>query len=230
MTTVYWCPVLKGARAGFHESLEVFFQQPDPLFKAIAAEHPDTEFLACPSVQEFCRDTYVVRAPFDVTYTYHPQTDMVTTDKKDHAHFDSLFKRRPDGSCECMPSYVFYAGESVRMEVMPVFLLKSATADAVHFIPGEFDIGKWIRPVMWDFFVKDPSKPIAITKGDPLFFVRFTPSDGSRVEFERVEYDFKMMKVTDVCLGVKYFVPGIPLRRLYKLAESYIKHFLRRNV
>lgn len=230
MATIYWCPVLRlRPNAGLHDSMEIFFQPPDPLFKAVVAEYPTSEMLRCPAVQDFCRDTYVVRAPFDITYTYDATTNTLNTDNLGQQFFDSFCMKRDDNSIETAPSYLFYAKESVKVEALPVFLLRSGVADATHFVPGQFDIGKWIRPLVWNFFMKDPSKPLVVNKGEPLFLVRFTPADGSKVEFERVEYDYKTIKVANACLGVKHYVTSMPLRHLYKLADGYIKNFLRRS-
>lgn len=230
MAIVYWCPVLRIRPNGaIHDSMDIFFQQPDPLFKALVAEYPTAEMLMCPAVQEFCKDTYVVRAPFDITYTYDANTNTLNTNALGQEFFDSFCMQRKDGSVETAPTYLFYAKESVKIEALPVFLLRSSAADATHFVPGQYDIGRWIRPVVWNFFIKDPTQPLVVSKGEPLFLVRFTPADGSRVEFERVEYDYKTIKVANACLGIKHYVTGVPLRHLYKLADSYIKSFFRRN-
>jgi len=227
MAVVYWCPVLRiRPNTGIHDSMEIFFQQPDPLFKAVVEEYPESEMLLCPSVQDFCRDTYVVRAPFDINYSIDAGTNNLRTDRLGQQFFDSFCMKRDDNSIETAPSYLFYSKESVKIEALPVFLIKSKVADATHFVPGQFDIGKWIRPLVWNFFMKNPSKPLVVHKGDALFLVRFTPADGSKVEFERVEYDYKAIKAANACLGVKHYVTNMPLRHLYKLAEGFIKNFL----
>lgn len=232
MTTIYWCPSLgvkQKPNIQLHPSMEIFFQEPEPLFKAVVAQYPNGEFLGCPAVTDFCKNTYVVRAPFDLTVTYNKLSNELGINRLGQAFFNSFCTLRPDGSIETAPAYLFYAKESVKIETLPVFLLKSPTADATYYIPGQFDIGKWMRCVVWNFFMKDESQPLTIREGDPLFFVRFTPADGSKVVLERVEYDYRHAKVVDACIGVKHYVPKLPIQKLYALADGYIKNFLRRN-
>ena len=228
MTTVYWCPALNTYHNTTpHDSAELFFQQPDSLFKAIASEYAGAEFLECYAVQDFCKNTYVVRAPFDITYTFDKATGVLSIDRLGQTFFNSFCAARTDGSIETAPAYLFYAKESVKIETLPMFLLKSPVADAVHYIPGQFDIGRWIRPIVWSFFLKNPDAPLVVRRGEPLFLVRFTPADGSKVEFERVEHDSKLVKVVNACTSAKHYVPKIPLRKLYDMADGYIKHFLK---
>jgi hypothetical protein len=46
---------------------------------------------------------------------------------------------------------------------------------------GRFPINVWPRPLMWAFEWHDPSRPIKINRGDPLFYVGFEtmPQDRS---------------------------------------------------
>jgi len=223
MTTVYWCPVLSLQSHAFHDSMELFFQQPTPLFKALAEQYRGSEFLECPAVQESCRNTFVVTAPFDITYTYNKETNTLSTDRLGQQFFDSFCKVRPDGAIETAPAYLFYAKTSVKMETLPVFLLKSETAKKTQYIPGQFDIGKWIRPVCWNFFIED--EQLTVKKGDALFLIRFW-SD-SKVEFERVEHTGYLAKISNACVGVKHYEKKISLEKLYEMSENYVQHFLK---
>jgi hypothetical protein len=221
MTKIYWCPVL-ALQNSYHDSMEMFFLQPDPLFKALADQYRGAEFLECPAVQEFCKNTFVVRAPFDITYTYDKETNTLSTNKLGQRFFDSFCRSRTDGAIETAPAYLFYAKESVIMETLPVFLLDSDPAKETQYIPGQFDIGKWIRPVCWNFFM---GQRLSVLKGDPLFFVRFKTAN--KIEFERVEHTGALAKISNACVGVKHYEKKIPLSKLYEMANTYIKHFLK---
>ena len=134
MTTIYWCPVLgikPNPRLPLHSSMEIFFQQPDPLFKAIAEQYKGAEFLECPSVQDMCKNTFVIRAPFDVEMSCNEEGHLVI-DRLGQMFYDSFCHRRPDGSVETAPSYLFYSDIPTKAEFIPVFLLKSSTADNVQ--------------------------------------------------------------------------------------------------
>ena len=141
--------------------------------------------------------------------------------------YDSVCTVREDGSISISPVYVFYAKESVEMEVLPVFLLDSPSLENTLFIAGSYDIGKWIRPIDFSFYAKDNSKPINIKRGDPLFFVRFKTKEDEKITLERVEQSQELLTMIAACIKVKYKVKNISLSDLYKLAKSYIDLFLK---
>jgi hypothetical protein len=203
--------------------MELFFQQPEPLFKEVADQYRGAEFLECPAVQQSCRNTFVVRAPFDITYTYNKETNTLHTDRLGQQFFDSFCKVRPDGAIETAPAYLFYSKQSVEMETLPVFLLKDKTVKGAQYIPGMFDIGRWIRSVCWNFFME--GEQLTVTKGDALFFIRFWSDD--KVEFERVEHTGYLAKISNACVGVKHYEKKIPLETLYEMSDSYVQHFLK---
>ena len=75
--------------------------------------------------------------------------------------------------------------------------------------------------------VKDYTKPIIITKGDPIFFVRFKPKTNKKVTLERVELSDNLNKMMYACGDIKKIIPNLSLPVLYEMAKSYINLFLK---
>ena len=237
MTTVYWCPLgsknLNLLRSHYQiiEELSILFEEPKPLMKELLTKYKDSRALKCPALQAYCKNTFVITAPMDATVRLSQVGSAFSMAVDGYGWtqdlYDSVCTVREDGSISISPVYVFYAKESVEMEVLPVFLLDSPSLENTLFIAGSYDIGKWIRPIDFSFYAKDNSKPINIKRGDPLFFVRFKTKEDEKITLERVEQSQELLTMIAACIKVKYKVKNISLSDLYKLAKSYIDLFLK---
>jgi hypothetical protein len=234
MTTVYWTPTSAEIKSiektnEFSEEVQILFTEPRPLMNLIAKEYSENIFLKCPAFIQSCKNTFVITAPMDGTI-------IVDKDKNellckgfgwDQNFYDSFCLIRPDNTVTLAPRYIFYSKESLEMESMPVFLLKSPSIENLQTITGSFDIGKWIRPVDFTFVVKDYTKPIIINRGDPIFFVRFKCNE--KITLERVEYTNNLQKAYYACASLKSRIPNLNLPVLYEMAKSYVNLFLKRK-
>jgi hypothetical protein len=231
MTTVYWSPMLTKVHRGAEiNEADILFEQPKPLMKELLATYKNHLFMKCPSTQASCKNVFVVTAPMDadIFLTSNPDELFalnVEGSGWDQNFYDAFCELRKDGTVSMPPSYLFYAKKSLEMEVSHAFLLDSPSLDNTLVIPGSFDIGKWVRPIDFTFVVKDPSKPVKIKRGEPLFFIRFKTDE--RVEFIRVEYSKKLHDITHSCVQVKKRVPNLSLSTLYALAKSRLDLFFK---
>ena len=82
-----------------------------------------------------------------------------------------------------------------------------------------------MRLVTWwiSFEVKDDNEKIKIKRGDVLFYVKFRTEDNSKVELERTPFTDELDKTMYSCFNVKKILPGLPLKTLYSMAESFMK-------
>jgi hypothetical protein len=187
-------------------------------------------FLQCPATQAFYKNTFVITAPMSGVIDIGENKDgsariTLTGYGWDQTYYEAFSHIREDKTVGLPPTYLFYAKESLEMEVLPVFLLNSPSTENTHLLPACFDIGKWIRPVDFSFVPKDYRKPITITRGDPLYFVRFKCQD--RVELERVAFSKDVQHMVNSCVSVKKRLKNITLPVLYDMAKSRINLFLK---
>jgi hypothetical protein len=230
MTTVCWTPSEKLVEAS------ILFEEPKLLSKELAERYRGYEFFTCPAFQGLCKNTFVITAPMSGTIKVSKGSGDTTMNIDgygwDQPLYNAYCRVRLDGTVSLPPNYIFYAKESLEMEVLPVFLLDSPSLENAMFMPASYDIGKWIRPVDFSFIPKDITKPIVINRGDPLFFIRFKPKDGERVVLERVEYTQEVQNTIGACVNMKLRLKNMTLPELYKLAKSHIQLFLkgRKNI
>lgn len=228
MTTVYWVPFL-GHKTSTAMSANILFMEPVPVFSLISNNRDKSSYLKCYAFMDYCRNTYAVLAPFDMRIRIDKDAHFVDTSMPQYVYDEYVTNRGEERSesdpymLTLPPAYIFRAEESVLMEAMPAFLCPNKSNENTNLIPGRFDIGKWVRSVDFTFEVLDADKEIVITRGEPLFFLRFTPKDGGKVVLKREAVAQAHDTAMWACVKVKDFYPNTPLKILYEMAEPFIK-------
>lgn len=229
MTTVYWTPTLTQGDTVMNEA-DILFEEPKPLMRELLGKYKNHTFMRCPSVQAYCKNAFVISAPMDAEVLMTKQSDgnislFVTGDGWDQTFYQAFCEVREDGTVSMPPAYLFYVKGSLEIESLPLFLLESPSTENVLPVPGGFNIGKWVRSVDFTFVIKDPTKPVKIRRGDPLFIVRFKTDE--RIEFERVEFTSALKDIVSACVRVKKRVTNLPLATLYEMAKTRLSLFFK---
>lgn len=237
--TVKWLPVNKNPDTNNLDMIncwsEVAFFDPEPVFKDIVNNRPGQQsFLQCPAVSDFFENTFLIRSPVDLTLGINPYTKEWGSPNQGELFFKTMVLLRPwqsvNGPGMVMTfhtSYVFLADQDVLVETMPAFMHLCDSNKKVQFIPGTFNIHKWIRPVDFSGELLNPKEPLVIKRGDPLFYVRLTTPCKDVVNLSRVDNIDEIKKVhyaISAMTSVKLFNKGLRLPRLYKMAASFLKN------
>lgn len=151
----------------------------------------------CPAVINLESRYFLVRCPFDINIGFirddkgkpalrnlSGEASTVRASKLgEKLHLTSEAEwRHPDvPTIQLALPYVFIADEPVYISQVSPFMhyLKEPLPGTIF--GGRFPINVWPRPLMWAFEWHDPSRPIKINRGDPLFYVGFEtmPQDRS---------------------------------------------------
>lgn len=226
MTTVYWDsynehPDMRWLDLTLMEPLAVL---PSAIKARDVSFH--SHFTKCPAFQDYYKNTYLVTSPVDMELSYDPVTRMLRSTPQAQGFFDAVVTYRGNDIGANDPflmslgfSYLFIADKECMIEQIPVALHSSAITRRINLICGTFDISKWFRPVEFSFEVPDFSKPIKIKRGDPLFYLRFVPSDGGKVALVHKSMPKESLEVVKSCLFVKDTKVKLPLSAYYKMAE-----------
>ncbi len=229
MTTVYWCPATIGLKL-FSDN-EITFFEPSLLAKEIADSREGSEYLKCPAFIDYCRNVYVIRAPFDLTINVDAKEKQLYVNGTNQAYFEEFFRNRGDERSvndpymvTAPPRYLFYSMDSVEIEAMPAFLQANQSIENTNLIPGRFNIGKWMRPIEFTFELKEHTKQINIKRGDALFYVRFTDTKNpnAKIVLERVIMTKEMTYAIQGCVRVKDVIPKVTLPALYEMARPFM--------
>lgn len=240
MAVVKWIPFSNDRMQHSHEQwAHILIGEPIPLLQELTRIKKSAEYMPCPAFVDYCRNTFVVRAPIDLRITINRNPYWISVPDHDQLFFDSFISARPpakgyDGPLllTMLPSMVFYTedAQAVMMESMPPFLANESRLRGLSPVPGRFDVSKWVRPVDYTVEVANDVSEIEIKEGDALFYLRFTPEDGSKIVFERGEVTSPLVNVVNACTGVKVVSRNRKLTELYQKASGAIDSLIRRKL
>ena len=157
------------------------------LSKEISSSRKGVTYLKCPAHTDFLKNTFVFRAPFDLTIDLEvdPTTDSVKIycENISQEVFDSIIDKRflfkNEQGTNPYPLLgvdwltVFTAEESTLIQVLPAFMHHNDFTEKTTIIPGEYDISKWTRPVETAFEVRSNKERIVIKKDDAIAYIKF---------------------------------------------------------
>lgn len=229
MTNVYWETFSSGTRKWF----ELTAIEPTSALREIIhardTTHP-SHFTKCPAFTEYYKNTYVIKSPINIEFTYDPATKQLNVSPQNQNFYNANVVYRGDTIGEhdsflmsLSFNFLFIADKDCNIELLPCLMHKSEFTDSTRLIVGTFNINKWYRPVEIAFEFKNSSAPIKIKRGDALAYVRFLPKDGSKIKLQYKNFSEETLEAVVACLMVKEATNKSPLELLYKLSERVRK-------
>lgn len=221
---VYWTP--------WHWSEKwpkTAYFEPEPVIKSVAkSRNVEVEYLKCPSFQNYYRNTFLIRSPVDLTIRIQNMPGggkAIGIDEFDQKFFDTHIHPRFDqNSVNSMVSidflYLFYSEESVILEQCSAAMEQTDFVKNTIQIPGEYDISKWVRAMGVAFEIIDDTKPLALKRGDPLFYVKFRTD--KKVNLVRVDQNETLETLESACSKLKRYVEKNSLEENYEAAKPLI--------
>jgi len=221
MKKIYW------AVPGALESpeLEILYFEPEPAYKFLLEKKQGANYIKCPAIPAYLKNTFILRSPMDVNL-WVDEAGELRTDSCDQAFYDKNFWCRTGQHGEMivqlLPCVLFFTDDDqgVLLEHLPPILHEVSNA---LFIPGSFDISKWVRPLNYGFEIADRTKPIQIKRGDPLYMVKFICEHDDTVQLERTIMDAQLEQVVNAHTQLKQVAPKTNLKTLYAMASDYLK-------
>lgn len=244
MSKVYFSPYYTFSdvkdKTTFNDIANVTFLDPVPYIShLVKVRGKDDVFLKCPAVIEYLKNCFVILSPFDIELEFdHTRVRIVNPsqiDNPDLFKFISGYKinrtlEQPAGALPLLslsPMYTFYSVDDVQLEILPPILFN--TASKYNIVPGKLDINKWIRPLDWTFEIFNPNENLIIKRKDPLFVIRFTNTDNSKIKLERSFSNKDLFEFSRATSLSRTLVPNLSLKERYAMAASYVKSFLKKH-
>jgi len=212
--------------------------EPEKLLQNLVKTEPGMLHYTCPAFIDNFKNTYIYKAPFDISIKVDPVNRLIELDKDPETVKKYLYHRKNDsaelGNILFSLNYLllFITDDDIEVETIPCFYHENQFINNTMLVSGRFNIRDWIRSVELAAIVKN-SEPtnkeciyITIKRGDPLMYIRFHPKDGSLVKLEQ-EFDFdvieKYTRITRVTSLVKQTNPHTKLFDLYKMFLPFRK-------
>ena len=162
------------------------YSDPVPVLKdinhAIPADASKIKLMNCPAFTDLCKNTYALHIPMDYEISY--KDSQATADMYDPGYFNRMVQIR-DNRFSRLTSvdfkYVFFSEKQLIAEILPCFLTSNGFTDNADLIPGQMDIGKWIRPVECAYIAKSGDRTVKFHMGDAFAFIRFHTDEKIRL-------------------------------------------------
>jgi hypothetical protein len=232
MKTVYWSPHLSLNVYGINN---IHYQEPLNLIPYMAAEKNKKTngpvFYSCPAYLEGFKNSFVIENPFDFDFTFPYTMDTVLNanaplpalDKKTDTFIEGWANTRPPARTDSLSidisiAWIFFCEEDLIMRTTPPFLHKTEYGKTTLYIPGEFNIGSWFRPVdmalqMWPGET-DFKSPV----GEPLLYVHFDTEE--KVQLKRFYMTPEIYEISGACVKYKLFSPKSSLSKVYNIFKG----------
>lgn len=237
MTTVVWS-VLDDKLSW----MPLAFLEPEPVYPEIAGSRnfskaTTNNYLTCPAVTGYFKNTFVIKSPVDLDLSFDPNTNWISLKNHNQNFYDSFIKNRCDIRLDkeapmimsFFMYYIFYADKPCLIEQLSPSMHLQTCVQNIRVIPGTFDISQWFRPLEATFEIVDPTKPLIIKRGDPLFYARFITKDDSKVTLDYKKFTPEMRNEFNKCVDLKNGIPNLPLKKLYELAKRIDRKIFRKD-
>ena len=209
--------------AGACLDANIAYYKPDPAILYFLELKNNSAFAKCPAFIEYFKNAFIIRAPYDLEIKV--ENDQVTTDKYGQDFFNENITINHIADSErklvlqLLPKYIFITDTDQSIPMSVSELPFTPYSPDYRFIPGKFDMSKWVRPVHYAIEVNQDTV-IKFTRGDPLFMLTFHCDEKVELELGVVTED--VMKLVGACTSVKNRIPKQSLKRLYEMAEDYV--------
>jgi hypothetical protein len=186
---IYWAPwILRGGTStqqDFSGPSEIMFTPPTSLWSELTTQLYDQSvsrnFFQCPAVKDTLTPTYVI---------YNPLTSSAEVEIKDSGEVGEV-RQQPGRDSQIrvtMPhapsltnqllvvynlQHIFFAEEPVLMRLTSPWFHKAPHMQYGSLIPGNYDIGRWFRPINFEYNLWDGGTKLSIEAGEPLAYVEF---------------------------------------------------------
>ena len=225
--TVYWGP---GERLPYPSRNNMIHRKPESLLSFIHGERtPEAQQVRCPAIKDRLDNVYVMKSAVDDTFDFNLDEVAAVKDGYDQHIYDvdSKFKviktRVPNLKnyypATYMLSWLFFASEPVMAKFTAPYYPAFSPIKGALLATGEYDIGRWFRPVALDYHIPIDQSHFELHKDDPVMFVEFMTD--KKVVFKRFQPDDILHSLSVEYANTPTSVgPNLSLEERYELAED----------
>jgi hypothetical protein len=231
--TIYWAPAVfpgdfdetSTAKVDLSAGGHLVYPTPKTLRSELMKEkNPNrgpTTFLSCPAAVASFDRTVVFRNNISCSYEYDLSDDnnlyMVSNDSR----YLNFTIRRPPAILD-MPTiefqlrYIFFSEESLEAVITPPMFHPPKYTQYATAVPGQYDIGRWFRPFVFEVQAWKPTGSIVFEKDEPLFYASFNTD--KKIILKRFEFTKKLGEYAKSC--TTFYANEPSLEKRYEVFDS----------
>lgn len=222
---VYWAPayVVQDDWRSAHGGLVY----PDPknlhsvLMKEKNKDRGPISFLSCPAATTTFANTAVFFNSMDCSYKYDLSGNVEPFITPNEASYlNCAVKRNPTlvnkPTIEFQLYYVFFSETPLTMRITPPMFHQPKYTKYATAVPGQFDIGRWFRPFVFEVQMWEPKGELVFESQEPLFYASFDTTN--TVKLQKFSYTPELSKQAGSC--VNFYKNEMSLDKRYELFDQ----------
>lgn len=218
---VYWSPVFVLERG---EDLNFLYPKPKTLFSELIQQKnkkssiASSSYLQCPAVTKRFKKTLVVKNNINSSYKYmivdqHKGINQTTEEALGIEYIrESTITLGPTVIFSLQ--YLFFSDEPVLMSLTPPMFHEPKYTKYGTVVPGEFDIGRWFRPLNFEVQMWNNVGEFHLEQDEPIMYLEFKTD--RPILLHRFNMNERLMSYQNLAKGAM-MVYG----RFNSLAEKY---------
>lgn len=227
---VYWAPAISNSAMDDEPWVAAGGQFPyaDPVSlhsELMAEKNPHrgpSTFLSCPAaVSTFSRTVVFRNNNLPCSYDYDLRdVEKLKMTPKDARYLNCTVRRPPalidKPTIEFQLRWIFFSEEPLIMSTTPPMFHPPKYTRYATAVPGQFDIGRWFRPFIFEIQTWETQGEIKFEEKEPLFYATFNTD--KKVNLHRFVYTDKLAEYASQC--TTYYKNEKSLDKRYELFES----------
>ena len=152
----------------------------------------------CPAFTRLLENTFALKFPFEANLDMSDPTGQIGVDRYGPDFWNNMLNVRSRGlNLYSVPlHYIFIAEDSLEMSVTGAHFTQNEFTNNTLVVPGQFDIGRWVRPLDLAFYLKDGAPGVHFEEGADYAYVKFHTEEPVTLkkffptpEFNRLVFD-----------------------------------------
>lgn len=193
--TVYWGP---GERLPYEARNNMLHRKPESLLSFIHGEKtPESTQQRCPAMKDRLNNVFVFKSAVNDEFDINLD-EVAAVRYKDEQHLfnvpskTKVIQPRPGQlngyyTATYMMTWLLFASEPVLAKFTAPYYPAVSPVKGALLATGEYDIGRWFRPVALEYHIPDGENHFSIKENDPLMFVEFMTD--KKIVFKRFQPD-----------------------------------------
>jgi hypothetical protein len=136
----------------------------------------ETRMTLCPAFHKEHHNLFGIKSIYDYEFTVNFERSEITTTTYDQAFYNRhvIVRSMKERIFTFSQEFVFFTDEpalKVSGDITPYLENNNITERCIVY-PGQFDIGKWYRPIEFAFKLKEPHSTFKIEAGEIFQYIR----------------------------------------------------------